>query len=318
MRMLLSGVVRRAIGGFLIAIAVLKFGTVSPLAAQEEVAKVGNYVVLQSEIDLQVGKLVGQQQVSDKARSAMEQAALAELVKRQLVMHYLERREYLPNQTQLQIRLDILNEGFASSGTTLQAYLKRSGLSREKFIESVKWKMGWRKYLDKYMTDENVESFFQKHQADFDGRKVEAAHILLKVGSEESGETWEEAEKKLTSVQQQIGSGELTFAEAAAKFSQASTGKSGGRIGLIERHGSMHESFSTAAFALAKDEISQPVRSPFGVHLIQCLGIEKGKETWRSVRNKVEVAMKKYLFEWLAELEKKHVQVEYASKYRNQ
>ena len=59
-----------------------------------------------------------------------------------------------------------------------------------------------------------------------------------------------------------------SFAELAQKFSKCPSSKVGGDLGEFGR-GRMVEAFDTAAFNLKVDEISQPVKTRFGFHLIQ-------------------------------------------------
>ncbi len=58
-----------------------------------------------------------------------------------------------------------------------------------------------------------------------------------------------------------------TFAELAEKFSKCPSGKQGGDLGEFGR-GRMVPSFEEAAFALGVGEVSKPVRTRFGYHLI--------------------------------------------------
>lgn len=85
--------------------------------------------------------------------------------------------------------------------------------------------------------------------------KIKARHILVKQQFE--------AEDLLKS----LSSGKL-FQELAQEFSQCPSGKSGGDLGEFGR-GSMVEPFEEAAFALKVGEVSPPVRTQFGYHLIQ-------------------------------------------------
>ena len=59
-----------------------------------------------------------------------------------------------------------------------------------------------------------------------------------------------------------------TFEEMAQKFSKCPSGKRGGDLGEFGR-GKMVPGFEQAAFALQPGEVSPPVRTQFGFHLIQ-------------------------------------------------
>jgi peptidyl-prolyl cis-trans isomerase SurA len=58
------------------------------------------------------------------------------------------------------------------------------------------------------------------------------------------------------------------FAELAMEYSQGPSGASGGDLGWFRR-GDMVEAFSDAAFSMAINEISPPVESSFGFHVIK-------------------------------------------------
>ena len=295
----------------LIAITFLLVQTKALAEPDEVAAQVGDFQVLISELDRDVAKIVADRQPDESAMRLIRAAALRELVNRQLVMNYLKRNDYLPNNTQLQVRVDLFKEGLSQRQTTLEEYLSQNKLSESKFREAISWNMGWQKYLEKYLTDENLKAFFDRHRADFNGTRVHAAHILIKVSADATDEDWEKAESQLKSVRQSIDEGKMTFAGAAKQYSQATTAESGGDIGLIERHQPMPESFSTAAFALKVGETSQPIRTAFGVHLVYCLKIEQGHDNWKVVRDELVPATRKFLFEWLAEKESEKIAIEY-------
>ena len=85
--------------------------------------------------------------------------------------------------------------------------------------------------------------------------KVKASHILV--------DTKEEA----LSIKQKLDKGE-DFSTLAQKYSKCPSGQDGGDLGYFAR-GTMVKDFETAAFNLKPGEISQPVRTQFGWHLIK-------------------------------------------------
>ena len=94
-------------------------------------------------------------------------------------------------------------------------------------------------------------------------KEVRTAHIL--VGSEDSAKD----------LRQKIMNKELSFEEAARKKSKCPSGKKGGDLGWFGR-GRMVRPFELAAFAMnAKGEISQPVKTQFGWHLIKLVDFKK-------------------------------------------
>ncbi|MBQ3565187.1 MAG: peptidyl-prolyl cis-trans isomerase, partial [Alphaproteobacteria bacterium] len=61
---------------------------------------------------------------------------------------------------------------------------------------------------------------------------------------------------------------EISFEEAAAQFSQCPSKNDGGNLGFFGR-GSMVKEFEDAAFSTKVGQISQPVKTQFGWHLIK-------------------------------------------------
>jgi peptidyl-prolyl cis-trans isomerase SurA len=101
--------------------------------------------------------------------------------------------------------------------------------------------------------------------------QVRARHILIRL-SEIVGE--QEARRRLDSMRRRIVSG-ADFAEIAKSQSEDASSARGGDLGWLSPGDTVPE-FEQAMMALAPGEVSQPVRSPFGWHLIQVL--ERRKE----------------------------------------
>ena len=162
------------------------------------------------------------------------------------------------------------------------------------------------------MTDGNLEKYFNDHRREFDGTRMHVAHILFKVeGEDADGE--DQALKRATIVHTAITGETISFEDAAKLHSAAPTSVSGGDIGFIERHKPMHETFSRVAFALNEREVSPPIVTPFGVHLVRCIKIEPGQRTWQDARDELTTAVTLYLFKWAAEKERRKAEIRFTT-----
>ncbi len=91
-------------------------------------------------------------------------------------------------------------------------------------------------------------------------REVRASHILVKT------------EDEAKSLLEEIKNGKL-FADAAKEVSLCPSGRDGGDLGFFKR-GVMVKPFEDAAFSLKEiGEVSEPVQTQFGWHLIQLTGM---------------------------------------------
>jgi len=85
--------------------------------------------------------------------------------------------------------------------------------------------------------------------------KVNAQHILVK--------TEEQAREILALLQKG-----RRFEDLARDKSQCPSGKKGGNLGWFS-HGQMVKEFQKAAFSMKKGQISEPVKTQFGWHIIR-------------------------------------------------
>lgn len=105
--------------------------------------------------------------------------------------------------------------------------------------------------------DEDIEKFYEENKDRMtSGETVNASHILV------------ETEEQANAIREEIAGGKLTFAEAAKKYSSCPSKEQGGNLGDFGR-GQMVPEFEAAAFAMQEGELSAPVKTQFGYHLIQ-------------------------------------------------
>ncbi|WP_372988258.1 SurA N-terminal domain-containing protein [Marinobacter sp.] len=110
------------------------------------------------------------------------------------------------------------------------------------------------------VTDEELQAYYEERAGDLAREERRASHILIEDG-ENSGET-------MATIQERLAAGE-SFATLAEEYSiDTVSAQEGGDLGYAGR-GVYDEAFEEALFALEEGEVSGPVETSFGVHLIR-------------------------------------------------
>jgi len=119
------------------------------------------------------------------------------------------------------------------------------------------------------VSDEELQALYQKQIANL-AEQRRAAHILIETGAE-SGD--DEAKAKIDEIAARVKGGE-DFAAVAKEVSQdPGSANEGGDLGFAGP-GVYDPAFEEALYALKEGEVSAPVRSEFGWHIIKLLGVQ--------------------------------------------
>ena len=107
------------------------------------------------------------------------------------------------------------------------------------------------------VTDKDVAEYYENNKAQFVGEEtVNASHILV------------DSEEKALELLAKINAGEITFENAARENSSCPSSQNGGNLGDFGK-GQMVPEFDSAVFAMEVGEVSAPVKTQFGYHLIK-------------------------------------------------
>jgi peptidyl-prolyl cis-trans isomerase D len=118
------------------------------------------------------------------------------------------------------------------------------------------------------ISDEDIKAYYETHQDQFTHpESVKVRHILIAVDEDASPQDVQKAKRKTEKLRSRIKIGE-DFAKVAEKNSDGPSAVQGGDIGWMTR-GQMVKPFEDTAFELQPGQVSEPVRTRFGWHLIK-------------------------------------------------
>ncbi len=188
---------------------------------------------------------------------ALDQGELVEeLIRRESIRHFILASDIKVEPSVIDARLEQMKQRLAATGITFADVLKAQQLTEEEFKEIIFVQLGLEKLAESRLTEEELDSIEEQ---------VRASHILVSITDEVSDE---EAKKKILFIKKEIESGQ-SFEECAKAYSYCPSKVKGGDLGFFLRKGAMVEPFAKAAYALKVGEVSGPVRTQFGYHLIK-------------------------------------------------
>lgn len=247
------------------------------------------------------GEKITQNDLDEALNKQYGTSILQTLIANKVVDLEAEKEKIKVTDKEKKAELDDLIE---SSGgeDAFNAALEANGASKTDIEEELLRYLKIKKLLEPRIeiTDDQIKSYFDENKASFDTpEQVEASHILVA------------DEKTAKEVKKKLNDGE-DFADLAKEYStDTATKDNGGELGYFSS-GQMVEEFEKAAFSMDVDEISDPVKTDNGWHIIKVTGHKDAVEA-KLDDHKDEI--KDTLFEqqmnteystWLTEIEAKY------------
>lgn len=124
--------------------------------------------------------------------------------------------------------------------------------------------------------EEQLRDYYEQHKKEFRApEERRLRHILITLPADAGDEATQQANETITGIRERLSAGEA-FDVLAKEFSQdPGSANDGGDLGWVEP-GMMAPAFDQAAFALDKGSLSEPVKTSFGLHLIELLDVRSG------------------------------------------
>ena len=233
------------------------------------------------------------------------------MISRKILLSLAEAAGIKPSKKELEARIDkFINDMPADQKRMFEAQLKAQGSSLEKYREEAVSQIASQEAaaIDKWITDkiiptlkvddEAANKYYREHQDNFKKpATIKVAHILIvperasieklqKMSAEERAaftkNADEKAKAKAEEILKELKNG-ANFAELAEKNSACPSKKEGGVLPAFDakgtivggQGGAMVKPFTEASFKLKDGELSQPVKTQFGYHIIKALEHQK-------------------------------------------
>lgn len=145
------------------------------------------------------------------------------------------------------------------------------------------------------VTPQEVRAYFDENAAQFRGAEErQASHILVRVAAGADEKIRAAARERATAIADQVKKAPQTFADVARKSSEdPGSAAQGGDLGFVAR-GTMLKTFEQAVFSMKPGEISGPVETEAGFHLIRLAGVRgEAGPGFEQVRQKVEEELRR-------------------------
>ena len=256
------------------------------------VAKVDNYIILESDVQKTYMEAIAQAQQGIEPPTRCE--IFESLMINKLMVAKAEIDSVIVTDAEVMIQTNsrfngVMQQFGGDEATLIQAYGKTSdqlmkeieGVIREQLIVS---RMRGNITEGLTVSPAEVRDFYGSIPNDslpFFSAEVTVGQIVKK--PEVNARAKEQIFEQLRQFKNDIGTGKADFATLAKQYSEdPGSGAQGGDLGFFRR-GELAPQFESTALALKPGELSDPVETDFGVHLIQLLEIKNGTFNTRHI-----------------------------------
>ncbi len=271
-------------------------------------ATVNGQPIYIAEIDNMMATAQRQRKLDPRVLDRARAEALRQLIERRiLAIAFLRDGKYVTD-AEIDKELNKFRNQANARGMSLERFAERGQFTVDTLKYDMAYQLGSQKYLDQHL-GEALEGYFRDHHREFDGTELRASHILLR--PDRFNESEAEVQQRATALRSAILEGKISFEDAAKKYSVGPSREQGGDVGYFTRYGMMQDEFAKTAFGLEKDEISQPVITPFGLHLIRTTDAKPGQRQWTEAVEQLKAPASADLFAKLLKTEEAGAKVEF-------
>ncbi len=275
------------------------------------VARVNDQEIYKEDVDQALAPVAKQQPISADQMPQFQAAMLAQLISQKLILELIKEQNLLATPEEIDAQVDQLSDQLKVQKVSLSQYMRKMGLTRATLRNRTGNQISIQKLLNQFGPEDRLQEYFKQNARQFDGTELRVSHILLRPRATGSQAEMDEIRAQAVKIKAGIDAQTMTFAEAARQYSAGPSRTEGGDLGFIGRKVPMVEAFNRAAFNLEKGQVSEPVATPFGVHLITVTDVRPGGKALADVRNEVTLQFSQWIIDQLIEKQIEKAKIEF-------
>ncbi len=225
--------------------------------------------------------------------ASMRQEILDQLITDILLDEFIDKQGLIVSSDEIEREVDrirnTINSNQKNTIQSLEQILVSISSSIDEFKKSIKYSIALEKYFHNRFDDKTLQKYFDENKSLFNGETVKVSHILIDTRNMKAAEELSHALEQIKTIKREIDRG-VPFDEGAKKYSNCPSAQNGGDLGFIQRKGTFAKPFLDTAFSLKAGQVSEPVQTEYGYHLIKVTDKKEGDNIqFDDVRQKVRL-----------------------------
>lgn len=274
---------------------------IHPSTGAMVVASVNDVPIYDIEIERYLQRLNVFDDLPETSLNVYRSTVMSQLVRRQVILSYLQTTEFRASEQEIDLAVSEVKHSLAARGQSLDEFLSSGKVDQAMLRRNLAWKIVWTRYLESYLTEANLRRYYERNYERFDGTARRVSQVYF--GDPENIENfdWDVAFREAVFLRDRIQQGEISFADAVKKHSQAPSAADGGNMGWIKHNGPLDPRIHEATFARPVGELVGPIQTKFGIHLMKVLEEKRGEAQWDDMVDDIRAAAAAYLFAHVAD-----------------
>jgi parvulin-like peptidyl-prolyl isomerase len=278
---------RRLMSVLFMALTFILSGTHDTYADDRVVATVNGMTIKEEALTAEVNKKLPRAsyhaRVSEQKLREFRDQALQKLIEEELLYQEAKKQKLVLKPFELLQQIELMKSGYATE-KDFQHALAKAGLNNLSLMQRLERRLLIQKIQQEQIiqkvnvTDSDIREYFKANREKFIvPKRFRLRHILISVNPGAMAAGWQAGLEKAQQVHSRILAGQ-DFAELAKEISADSSSRDkGGDIGWVHK-GQLIPELEAALEGMQIGEVSKPIRSIYGFHLLKFEGQKPEKQ----------------------------------------